>query len=229
MSSGPLTSSSDMVYTIELSHRWMLSKRIVDVVLSLAGLGLTSPLIAMMVVLVRLDSRGNPFFVRERVGKDGCIFRLYKMRTFKREYFGVVPDEEIGTEDARLTRVGRLLRRTKLDELPQLWNVVLGDMSLVGPRPDIPIQVEKYTPRQRKRLAVKPGLTGVAQISGNTFLSWPDRIELDLWYIRHGSLWLDLRILFLTPWAILAGERQRRDPLKIAGQVGTRVQGPEHC
>jgi lipopolysaccharide/colanic/teichoic acid biosynthesis glycosyltransferase len=218
-----------MVYTIELSHRWMLSKRIVDVVLSLAGLGLTSPLIAMMVVLVRLDSRGNPFFVRERVGKDGCIFRLYKMRTFKREYFGVVPDEEIGTEDARLTRVGRLLRRTKLDELPQLWNVVLGDMSLVGPRPDIPIQVEKYTPRQRKRLAVKPGLTGVAQISGNTFLSWPDRIELDLWYIRHGSLWLDLRILFLTPWAILAGERQRRDPLKIAGQVGTRVQGPEHC
>jgi lipopolysaccharide/colanic/teichoic acid biosynthesis glycosyltransferase len=219
-----------MVYTIELSHRWMLSKRIVDVVLSLAGLGLTSPLIAMMAVLVRLDSRGNPFFVRERVGKDGCIFRLYKMRTFKRECFGVVfPGEEIGAEDARLTRVGHLLRRTKLDELPQLWNVVLGDMSLVGPRPDIPIQVEKYTPRQRKRLAVKPGLTGVAQISGNTFLSWPDRIELDLWYIRHGSLWLDLRILFLTPWAILAGERQRRDPLKIAGQVGTRVQGPEHC
>lgn len=108
-------------------------------------------------------------------------------------------------------------------------NVLLGDMSLVGPRPDIPIQAENYTPRQRNRLAVKPGLTGVAQISGNTFLSWPDRIELDLWYIRHGSLWLDLKILFLTPGAILAGERQRRDPLKIAFQVGTRGQGHEHC
>jgi lipopolysaccharide/colanic/teichoic acid biosynthesis glycosyltransferase len=140
-----------------------------------------------------------------RVGKDGLDFELLKLRTM------VVGAEKLGAGfaidegDTRITRVGRLLRKLSLDELPQLWNVVRGDMSVIGPRPTLRYQVERYDERQRRRLEVKPGITGWAQIHGRATLSWPQRIELDVWYVDHRSAWLDLRILARTPLSLFRG------------------------
>ena len=144
-------------------------------------------------------------FRQTRVGKDGVDFELLKLRSM------VVDAEQKGAGfavdrgDARITRVGRLLRRTSVDELPQLWNVVRGEMSVIGPRPTLRYQVERYTERQRRRLAVRPGLTGWAQIHGRAELPWDDRIELDVWYVEHRSPAVDLRILLRTPLALLGG------------------------
>ena len=178
--------------------------RALDAALAGGALVLASPLLGLGALAVRLD--GGPALYRQtRVGKDGNDFELLKLRTM------VVGAERMGAGfavdrgDARITRVGRVLRRLSLDELPQLWNVVRGDMSLIGPRPTLRYQVERYDERQRRRLEVKPGLTGWAQIHGRAELPWDERIELDLWYVDHRSPALDLRILARTPRALLGG------------------------
>ena len=144
-------------------------------------------------------------FRQVRVGKDGKDFELLKLRSMvvdaERQGAGFAVDRG----DARITRVGRVIRRTSIDELPQLWNVVRGDMSVIGPRPTLRYQVERYTERQRRRLEVLPGLTGWAQIHGRTTLPWAERIDLDVWYVEHRSPRVDLKILLRTPIALLGG------------------------
>jgi lipopolysaccharide/colanic/teichoic acid biosynthesis glycosyltransferase len=172
-----------------------------------AGLGLTvaSPILAAAAIAIKLDDGGPVFYRQRRVGLNGEEFELVKLRTMEvgAEHRGA--GLAVNEGDPRITRAGRLLRRLSIDELPQLWNVVRGDMSLVGPRPTLSYQVERYTPRQRRRLEVKPGITGLAQIQGRARLPWDERIELDVWYVEHRSPWLDLKIIVRTPRALFAG------------------------
>ena len=179
--------------------------RAVDVLGAALGLALASPFLAAAAVAVKLEDGGPVLYRQRRVGKDGEEFELLKLRTM------VVGAESQGAGlavnrgDPRITRAGRLLRSTSVDELPQLWNVVRGEMSLIGPRPTLRYQVERYTERQRRRLEVKPGITGWAQIHGRAALPWDERIELDVWYVEHRSALVDLRILLRTPLALLGG------------------------
>jgi len=179
--------------------------RTLDVAIAGAGLALASPILAAAAVAVKLGDGGPVLFKQTRVGKDGRDFALLKLRTM------VVGAETQGAGyavnegDSRITRVGAFLRRTSIDELPQLWNVVRGDMSLIGPRPTLRYQVERYTERQRRRLEVLPGITGWAQIHGRASLSWDERIELDVWYVDHRSPLTDLLIMLRTPLALLGG------------------------
>jgi lipopolysaccharide/colanic/teichoic acid biosynthesis glycosyltransferase len=179
--------------------------RALDVAIAGAGLALASPLLAGAALAVKLGDGGPVLFKQTRVGKDGRDFELLKLRTM------VVGAETKGAGyavdrgDSRITRVGRFLRRTSLDELPQLWNVVRGDMSVIGPRPTLRYQVEKYSARQRRRLEVLPGITGWAQTHGRASLSWDERIELDVWYVEHRSPLLDLLILLRTPFSLFGG------------------------
>jgi lipopolysaccharide/colanic/teichoic acid biosynthesis glycosyltransferase len=165
---------------------------------------LASPVLLVAVIAIRLESRGPAIFKQRRVGKDGAEFDMYKLRTMV-SGSDRGPDLPLSQGDPRITRVGALLRRYSLDELPNLVNVLRGEMAIVGPRPTIPPQVERYTERQRRRLEVKPGITGWAQVNGRVSLSWPERIELDIWYVDHRSLWLDLRILAKTLWLLVSG------------------------
>jgi lipopolysaccharide/colanic/teichoic acid biosynthesis glycosyltransferase len=180
-------------------------KRGMDVALALVGSVASAPVVGALAVAIRLESPGPPIYRQTRVGKDGRLFSIYKLRTMVAGAELIGAGLAIGEGDDRITRVGTLLRRYSLDELPNLWNVLLGEMSIVGPRPTIPIQVEHYTERQRGRLAVKPGLTGWAQVNGRASLPWPQRIELDLWYVEHRSLALDLRILGRTVGMVVSG------------------------
>jgi len=209
-------------------------KRAFDVTLSLLALILLSPVLLLIAALIKLDSRGPVLFRQERVGMDGRLFTLYKFRTMRADaeeqphrelmahlirgalqvtgprtgqelsspLYGKVPN------DRRITRLGRWLRRWSLDELPQLFNVLKGEMSLVGPRPPIPYEVEHYSNWHRKRLDVKPGITGLWQVSGRNRLPFERMVELDLYYIEHWSLWLDVKILLKTIPAILRGETE---------------------
>jgi len=176
-----------------------------DVVGAAVGLALASPVLAAAAVAIKLEDGGPVLYRQRRVGLDGADFDLLKLRTM------IVGAEHQGAGlavnrgDARITRVGRVLRRLSLDELPQLWNVVRGEMSLIGPRPTLRYQVEKYSERQRKRLDVKPGITGWAQVNGRASLPWDDRIELDVWYVEHRSPWVDLKIAARTPLALFGG------------------------
>jgi len=181
-------------------------KRLMDIALSLPALLVAAPLMAILWVLVRLESPGDPIYKQVRVGKDGEPFEIYKFRTMVTgaEFIGAGLAVQEG--DERITRMGRLLRKTSLDELPNLLNVLRGEMSIVGPRPTVQVQVDHYTDRQRGRLEVKPGITGWAQIHGRASLPWSERIELDLYYVEHQSLRLDLRILARTP-AMLLGRK----------------------
>lgn len=202
-------------------------KDIADRVFALASIIVLSPLIALITVLVRVDSPGNPIFRQERVGKDGRRFLFYKFRSMylehdDSEYYKnielyvkenvITPPDENGdgsqasNPDSRVTRFGRLLRKTNLDELPQLINILKGDMSFVGPRPMIPFMVEMYNDHHKKSFGVKPGLTGLWQASGRKNLSFEDMIRLDLDYISRQSLFLDLKILILTVRTVLRGE-----------------------
>jgi len=165
--------------------------------------GLLSLPFAVMALAIRLDSRGPAFFRQERVGKDGKPFRVWKFRTM---IVGAVQQGlgyNVCRGDPRITRVGRVLRNLGLDELPQLLNVLAGEMSFVGPRPTLPYQVAHYDAEQRRRLSVRPGITSLAVVSGRNALPWRERIALDLWYIEHWSLGLDLRILARTLWVVL--------------------------
>ena len=179
--------------------------RAADIAIAGTALVLTSPVLAVAAFAVKLTSRGPALYRQLRVGKDGVDFELFKLRTM------VVGAETRGAGlavdrgDPRVTSVGRLLRRLSLDELPQLWNVVRGDMSLIGPRPTLRYQVEQYTPRQMRRLEVKPGITGWAQVHGRATLPWAERIGLDVWYVEHRSAALDMKILALTPFALFGG------------------------
>jgi lipopolysaccharide/colanic/teichoic acid biosynthesis glycosyltransferase len=180
-------------------------KRAIDAVGAAVGLVVSSPLLGLASLAIKAEDGGPVIYRQRRVGLDGADFDLLKLRTM------VVGAERQGAGwavnagDPRITRAGRALRRLSLDELPQLWNVLRGDMSLVGPRPTLRYQVEQYTPRQRRRLEVKPGITGWAQVQGRARLPWDERIELDVWYVEHQSLWLDLKILALTPLALFSG------------------------
>ena len=177
--------------------------------LDIAGAGvalaLVSPLLGIVAVAIKLADGGPVLYRQVRVGKDGVDFELLKLRTMRvgaeREGAGYAVDRG----DPRITRVGRVLRRLSLDELPQLWNVLRGEMSLIGPRPTLRYQVERYTPRQARRLEVKPGITGWAQIHGRAKLPWDERIELDVWYVEHRSARTDLLILLRTPRALFGG------------------------
>jgi lipopolysaccharide/colanic/teichoic acid biosynthesis glycosyltransferase len=179
--------------------------RALDVVGASLGLALASPFLAVGALAIKLAEGGPVLYRQRRVGKDGAEFELLKLRTM------VVGAERQGAGwavnrgDPRITRVGRVLRRLSLDEVPQLWNVVRGEMSLIGPRPTLAYQVEQYSARQRKRLDVKPGVTGWAQIHGRASLPWEERIELDVWYVEHRSPGVDLKILLRTPRALLGG------------------------
>jgi len=188
--------------------------RALDIALAGVLLVVTSPLFALAALAIRLESRGPVFYRQLRVGRGGEQFQLWKLRT-------MVPGAEamgagiyVLEGDARITRVGRLLRRFSLDELPNLVNVLRGELAIVGPRPTVQEQVDRYTDRQRRRLEVKPGITGWAQINGRTSLPWPDRIELDVWYVEHRSLRLDLRILARTARMLATGHGLYSEDLK---------------
>jgi lipopolysaccharide/colanic/teichoic acid biosynthesis glycosyltransferase len=184
--------------------------RALDVAGAGLGLALASPVLAAAALAIKLEDGGPVLYRQRRVGYEGRDFDLLKLRTM------VVGAETMGAGwavdrgDPRITKVGRVLRRLSLDELPQLWNVVRGDMSLIGPRPTLRYQVDQYTPRQRRRLSVKPGLTGWAQVNGRTKLPWDERIELDLWYVENRSPWLDVKILARTPRALFTGTYKGR-------------------
>jgi lipopolysaccharide/colanic/teichoic acid biosynthesis glycosyltransferase len=184
----------------------MTVQRALDVVIAGPLSFLAAPVVALLALAIRLESPGHPLYTQMRVGKNGELFQIYKLRTMVRgaEFTGAGLAIQEG--DERITRVGAFLRRYSLDELPNLWNVLRGEMSIVGPRPTLAVQVEHYTERQRGRLAVKPGMTGWAQVNGRASLPWPERIELDLWYVEHRSLWLDLRILARTVRMVVGGD-----------------------
>lgn len=181
-------------------------RRLVDIIVSSLSLIALSPFFLIIGVLIKMDSEGKVFFRQERVGKGGKVFRIYKFRTMMKEAEKKGSGYFIERDDPRITRVGRFLRRISLDELPQLINVLKGEMTLIGPRPTLKYQVDLYSPRQRKRLLVKPGLTGWAQIHGRNELSWPERIEMDIWYVENWSWQLDLGILLKTFWVLLKRE-----------------------
>jgi exopolysaccharide biosynthesis polyprenyl glycosylphosphotransferase len=208
-----------------LSPFWRLVKRLEDIALSSIALAIFSPIILLITILIKLDSKGTIFYKQKRVGMDGRQFSFYKFRTMTmnnddsehREYLkNYIAGEAESTNstgetvfklnDARVTKVGKWLRRLSLDEIPQLFNVLRGEMSVVGPRPPIPYEVEVYNATQRRRLDMKPGITGLWQVSGRNRLTFEQMLGLDVYYIENWSLWLDLKIIFLTPWAMIRGD-----------------------
>ncbi|RME42568.1 MAG: glycosyltransferase [Caldilineae bacterium] len=176
-------------------------KRWLDIIGASVGLGVLSPLLAVIALLIHFDSPGPVFFRQERAGRNGVPFRIIKFRTMRDE--PAPPRGFQSGDDPRITRLGRWLRRLSLDELPQLVNVLKGEMSLVGPRPALPYQIERYNDFQRRRLSVRPGITGWAQVNGRNALTWEEKIALDVWYVDHCSLALDVRILFKTIGVVL--------------------------
>jgi len=182
-----------------------MARRLIDIAASAVALVLMAPLLALAVLAIRLESRGRAIYRQRRAGKDGKAFDVFKLRTMVDGAEHIGAGLAVNVNDSRITRVGAFLRRTSLDELPNLLNVLRGEMSLIGPRPTLPVQVNQYSERQRRRLAVKPGITGWAQVNGRASLPWAERIELDLYYVEHRSLALDLRILARTPTMVLGG------------------------
>jgi lipopolysaccharide/colanic/teichoic acid biosynthesis glycosyltransferase len=180
-------------------------RRAIDIVGSLLLLVLSSPVLLAAIVALRLTSRGPAFYRQRRSGLRGEQFDMLKLRTMVDGAEHIGAGLAVNANDSRITTVGAFLRRTSLDELPNLVNVLRGEMTFVGPRPTLPAQVAQYTARQHGRLSVKPGITGWAQINGRASLPWSERIELDLYYVEHRSLLLDLRILLRTPALVLGG------------------------
>ena len=180
-------------------------RRAFDLLISLTATIVTAPVVVLLAAAIALESRGHPIYTQTRVGRDGRTFAIYKLRTMVSGAEFIGAGLAIQEGDERITALGRFLRRYSLDELPNLWNVLRGEMSIVGPRPTLQVQVEQYSERQRGRLAVKPGITGWAQVNGRASLPWSERIELDLWYVEHRSLALDARILARTLVMVLTG------------------------
>ena len=190
--------------------------RAFDVVVAAIALVVSAPLQLAIAIAIRLDSRGPAIYRQRRVGRDGAEFDLLKFRTMRPGSDPIGIGTAVEKDDPRVTRIGALLRRTSLDELPNLVNVLRGDLAIVGPRPTIPAQVELYSERQRRRLEVKPGLTGWAQVSGHVAIPWDERIELDVWYVEHRSARLDLRILGRTVKQVVLGHG-------LGGEASSRV------
>ena len=179
--------------------------RAADLAIVALGLLLVSPILIAAAIAIKVSSPGPVFYRQRRVGKNGAIFELYKLRTMRLGADPVGVGTAVTADDPRVTRIGRFLRRYSLDELPNLINVLRGEMRIVGPRATLPAQVGLYTPRQRRRLDLRPGVTGWAQIHGRAGIPWEERIELDVWYVENRSPWLDLKILARTPKALLGG------------------------
>jgi len=198
-----------------------LVKRLADRVAALILLVLLSPLLAAFALWILIDGGRPAILPQDRAGKDGVPFRMLKFRTMVQNALELAPqltDDPFGVveNDPRITKPGRFLRRTGLDELPQLWNVLRGQMSLVGPRPDLVEQAAHYSESDRRRLTVEPGITGWSQVNGREEIGWPERIEQDLWYIDHWSLWLDLKILVRTFTELgRTGEKPVEDTVNI--------------
>jgi undecaprenyl phosphate N,N'-diacetylbacillosamine 1-phosphate transferase len=189
----------------------MILKRIIDIICGVIGLIITSPLWLYVVIKIKAEDRGPVFFIQERVGKDGKLFRMYKFRSMvvgaEKKGLGVF----VSTDDERITKIGKFIRKTSIDELPQLINVLKGEMSIVGPRPTLEYQVERYNKEQKRRLLVKPGITGWAQVNGRNNMTWPEKIKLDLWYVDHWSVGLDLKIIGRTIWSVFCDD----DPISL--------------
>ena len=181
-------------------------RRAFDVVVAAGGLLAASPFLLAAVIAIRLESPGSPIYRQRRVGLDGRAFDVVKLRTMVSGAERLGAGLAVSEGDTRITRVGRVLRRTSLDEVPNLVNVLRGEMAIVGPRPTVPVQVQQYDARQRGRLAVRPGITGWAQVNGRAELPWSERIELDLWYIEHRSWALDLKILWRSVRIVFGGD-----------------------
>jgi lipopolysaccharide/colanic/teichoic acid biosynthesis glycosyltransferase len=183
-----------------------MAGRAFDIAVAGSALVLSAPLLALAALAIRLESRGGVIYRQRRVGKDGHEFDVLKLRTMVDGAEHIGAGLAVNKGDARITRIGKILRRTSLDELPNLVNVLRGEMAIVGPRPTLPHQVAQYTERERGRLAVRPGITGWAQVNGRTALPWAQRIELDLWYIEHRTWRLDLTILWRSARQVVFGE-----------------------
>lgn len=181
-------------------------KRIIDIIVSLIVLILFLPLWILIAVLIKLTSKGPVFFLQDRPGLHKKIFKVYKFRTMRPGSEKMIKGQEVMLDDDRITTIGRFLRRTKLDEIPQVLNVLKGEMSLVGPRPERIDSLEDYTEEISRRLNVRPGMTGLAQVSGNIYLSLENRYKLDVYYVDNFSLWLDLKIILRTIGVVLLGE-----------------------
>jgi lipopolysaccharide/colanic/teichoic acid biosynthesis glycosyltransferase len=180
-------------------------KRVLDVVVAGTALVIAAPFVAVIAVIIRLESHGHPIYRQRRVGLRGAPFELYKLRTMVSGAETMGSGLAVDAGDARITRLGAILRRTSCDELPNLVNVLRGEMSLVGPRPTVQVQVDRYTEHERRRLDALPGITGWAQVNGRASLPWHERFDLDIWYVEHASLWLDLKILARTLHMVTTG------------------------
>jgi lipopolysaccharide/colanic/teichoic acid biosynthesis glycosyltransferase len=181
-------------------------KRVVDIFLSSVSLVIVSPFFPIVGAIIKLESNGPVFYKQYRLGKGGTKFILYKFRTMTNKKRTV--HRQVFDGDPEVTKVGRVLRRFKIDELPQLVNVLRGDMSIVGPRPSLPNLIEKFNDDAYRRLEVRPGLTGLSQINGNIYLSWEERWKYDKYYVENLSFFLDLKILFSTFWVLIIGEQK---------------------
>jgi lipopolysaccharide/colanic/teichoic acid biosynthesis glycosyltransferase len=179
--------------------------RAFDILVAIVALVLLSPVLLVAAIAIGLSGRGPVLYRQRRVGRDGREFEMLKLRTMVQGSDPVGVGTVVTRDDPRVTSAGRLLRRTSLDEIPNLVNVLRGEMAIVGPRPTIPAQVADYTPRQHRRHEIRPGITGWAQVRGRAGIPWEERIELDVWYVDHRSPWLDLRILARTVWLLVTG------------------------
>jgi lipopolysaccharide/colanic/teichoic acid biosynthesis glycosyltransferase len=186
-------------------------RRLFDLAVAAAALVISSPLLLLALIAVPLESRGSPIFRQRRVGLDGREFEVIKLRTMVSGAENLGAGLAVAENDDRITRLGALLRRSSVDELPNLINVLRGEMAIIGPRPTVSSQVEQYTPRQLGRLAVRPGITGWAQVNGRAGLPWDQRIELDLWYIENRSWKLDRQILRRSFSTVFGGEDLYRE------------------
>ncbi len=186
-------------------------KRVFDIFVSLFIIIVFLPIWLLVCILIKLTSKGPIFFLQDRPGYNKKIFKVYKFRTMKPGSEQMIKGKEVSKDDDRITGIGKFLRRTKIDEIPQLINVLKGEMSLVGPRPERVASLEDYTDEISKRLNMLPGLTGLAQVSGNIYLSLEDRYVLDVYYVEHFSLLLDIKILFRTVGVVLFGEEKYKD------------------
>ncbi len=206
-------------------------KRIADLIISLIVLVLLSPFFIILIVIMKLFERGPAIFKQQRAGKNGRPFTFYKFRTMRTDVEPFGPSPKSG-DDPRLTKIGKFLREYSLDELPQLFNVLKGDMSIVGPRPLYMSQVQEWNERQKKRLLVKPGLTGLAQISGRGELTREEKLELDIKYVETASLWLDLKIIFKTIALVFKRkhiyEKQYSQTEQTRGQIRDSAQTSEN-